>query len=161
MAAEPIRQHRICQIIRITFLCHQEFVAQILGRKSSVEKGRLQHRVTGEVAFDARGIDAAFGLTLQIAVAANVVGIGMSIVDGGQAPSIGVQQLPHLTPGIFIVAAVDQAYIRIVQLHQSHFGGTLDIVAAALDMIQFVHKHTSLPCFLLSFIYRQRTVVNK
>ena len=94
----------------------------------------------GNVALDALRVNFTLGLALQIAVAADVVGIGMGVVDGGQMPAVGVQQLPHLAACVLVVAAVNQADVCIVQLHKTHLGGALDIVAIADNVIQFVHK---------------------
>ena len=137
---KALRQHAGRQLLGVALLRHQKFVAQILGRKAAVQECRLQHRMPGNVALDALRVNFTLGLALQIAVAADVVGIGMGVVDGGQMPAVGVQQLPHLAACVLVVAAVNQADVCIVQLHKTHLGGALDIVAIADNVIQFVHK---------------------
>ena len=57
---------------------------QILAGVSAVEEGRLQNWISGKCALDAGGIDAAAGLILEVTVAANVIGVGVGVVDGGQ-----------------------------------------------------------------------------
>src|SRR5699024_1191147 len=89
------------------------------------------------------GIDLAAGLFLQISVAADVVGIGVGMVDGSQVPAVGVENLAHLAPGILIVAAVYEANLAVPQLHQADFGGTFNIIAPAGHMLQFKHPYFS------------------
>ena len=79
-------------------------MAQVLGGTAAVEESGLQHRVPGEAALDPRGVDLTAGLPLQVLVAADVVGVGVGVVDGGEVPAVGVQQLAHLAPGVLVAA---------------------------------------------------------
>ena len=121
---------------------------QFPGRTAAVQQGRLQHRVAGEGALRAGRVHAAARLALQIPVPADVVGMGMGVVDGRQAPAVFVQDLPGLAPCVLVAAAVDEAHVRVVQPHKADLGGTLHIVAAAGHLYQFVHRRTLLPRFL-------------
>ena len=56
-----------------------------------------------EGTFQTRRIDLAACLFLKKAVAADVVGMGMSIVYGGQVPIVGCQNLQDLLCGILVV----------------------------------------------------------
>ena len=116
---------------------------QILRRIAAVEKRGLEQRVAREIALDAGGIDLAAGLVLQVLVAADVVGVGVRVVDGGQAPAVLVEQLAHLASGFLVVAAVDETDVGAVQAHETDLGGTLDIVAVSGYLIQFVHRGAS------------------
>jgi len=68
-------------------------VPQLLARIATVQKGRLQDRVTGKGAVDPRRIDFTPGLALQILIAADVVSIGVGVVDSGEPPAVGIQNL--------------------------------------------------------------------
>ena len=120
---------------------------QSLGRETAVQVGRLQDGVTGEGAVDAGGVDGAAGLALKVLVAADVVGVGMGVVDGPELPAIGVQHLAHPSPGVLVVAAVDQAHFPLAHLHQTDLGGALDVGTVGGDWDQFVHKTTPLAQF--------------
>jgi len=50
-----------------------------------------------------------------------------------------IQNLPHLSPGVFIVSAVDQANLLIVQFYKPDLGGALDIVTDFGNLDQFIH----------------------
>ena len=137
---KPLRQARRGQLLRVARLRHEKLVPQILRRIAAVEKRGLEQRVAREIALDAGGIDPAAGLVLQVLVAADVVGVGVRVVDGGQVPAVGVEDLAHLAPGLLVVAAVDEADVGAVQAHETDLGGALDIVAVSGYLIQFVHR---------------------
>ena len=113
---------------------------QVLRRIAAVEKRGLEQRVAREIALDAGGIDPAAGLVLQVLVAADVVGVGVRVVDGGQMPAVLVEQLAHLASGLLVVAAVDEADVGVVEAHKTDLGGALDIVAVSGNLRQFVHR---------------------
>ena len=116
---------------------------QVLWRIAAIEKRRLENGGSRKGTLNPGGIDLAAGLFLQISVAADVVGIGVGMVDGSQVPAVGVENLAHLAPGILIVAAVYEANLAVPQLHQADFGGTFNIIAPAGHMLQFKHPHFS------------------
>ena len=101
--------------------------------------------ITREIALDAGGVDLAAGLVLQVLVAADVVGVGVRVVDGGQMPAVGVEDLAHLAPGLLVVAAVDEADVGVVQAHEADLGRALDVVAVSGHLGQFIHGGV-LPC---------------
>ena len=85
--------------------------------------------MAGKGALDPRGVDTASRLSLQISVAANMVGVGVGVVDGGQLPAVGVQMLADLAARVLIAAAVDETDLRALQPHQSDLRRALDIAA--------------------------------
>ena len=136
---KPLRQARRGQLLRVAGLGHEELVLQLLRRIAAVEKRRLEHRVAREIALNAGGVDLAAGLVLQVLVAADVVGVGVRVVDGGQVPAVGVENLAHLAPGLLVVAAVDEADVGVVQAYEA------DLVAVSGHLGQFIHGGV-LPC---------------
>ena len=134
-------QHLLCEFIRIALLRHQKLVPQLPWGISAVEEGRLQQRVPREVAVDPRGIDSASGLSLQVSVSADMVGVGVGVVDGGELPSVFVQNLPHLASGFLVISAVDEADFRVAELYKPDLGRTLDVVAMLRHLYQFIHCH--------------------
>ena len=88
--------------------------------------------MTGKDAVNSRSVDFAPGLSLQILIAANMVSIGVGVVDGREPPAAGVEKLPDFSSGILVVATVNQANILLVQLHQPNFGRTLDVISFVL-----------------------------
>ena len=106
-------------------------MAQLLWRAAAVQHGRLQHRVAGNGALRAGGIEPAPRLALEIPVPADMVGVGVGIVDGGQVPAVFLHELPGLAAGVLVAAAVDETHVRVVQPHKTDLGGTLHIIAAA------------------------------
>ena len=145
-ALESIRQRLRRQHLRAAVLGHQKLMPQVLGRVASVEEGRLQDRVPGEGTVDARGVDPAPGLPLQIAVAADVVRVGGGVVNGLERPAVSVQNLPDLPPCVLVAAAVDEADLLPLQPHQADVGGTFDVVGLLRELYQFVHSVS--PCYL-------------
>lgn len=127
------------QGLNLAVLGHQKLVPKFLAGETAIQKGGLQHWVTGKGSLDARRIYLAPGLGLQVFVAADVVGVGMGIVYGGQPPAIGRKNLAHLFPSVLIVAAIDEADLFRAQPHQPDFGWTLDVVTVASHLYQFVH----------------------
>jgi len=113
---------------------------QLLTRIAAVQKGRLQNGVAGKSTVNPRHVDFAPGLSLQIPVAADVVSVGVGVVDGGEVPAVGVQNLPDFTPRVLIIAAVDQADLLPVQPHQPDLRRTLDVIALLRNLNQFVHN---------------------
>ena len=128
-------------------------MAQLLGRAAAVQHGRLQHRVAGNGALRAGGIEPAPRLALEIPVPADMVGVGVGIVDGGQVPAVFLHKLPGLAAGILVAAAVDEAHVRVVQPHKTNLGGTLHIIAAAGYLNKLVHHKTLLPYVFLIIKY--------
>jgi len=125
-------------------------VLQLLRRIAAVEKRGLKQRVAREIALDAGGVDLAAGLVLQVLVAADVVGVGVRVVDGGQVPAVGVEDLAHLAPGLLVVAAVDQADVFLIQPEEADVGGALDVIRPLGKLYQFVHS--GIPS--VTFLYR-------
>ena len=95
--------------------------------------------MAGKSAVNPRSVYFAPSLTLQILVAADVVGIGMGVIDRGEPPAVGFQDLSDFTPRVLVVAAVDQANVLLVQLHQPDLGWTLDVIAPLCNLDQFIH----------------------
>ena len=103
---------------------------QLLTWVATVQKGRLQNGIAGKGTVDSRCKDFAPGLALQIPVAADVVSVGVGVVDGGEPPAVGVQKLTDFAASVLIIAAVDQANILAVQPHQPDLRRTLDVIAS-------------------------------
>ena len=100
-----------------------------------------------KVALHSGGENPAPCLLLEILISPDVVGIGVGVVDRGETPAVGIQNLPHLAPGILVAPAVNQADTVPLQANQADFGRTLDITASFCDLDQFVHDALpSLPC---------------
>ena len=57
-------------------------MAQILTGKSAIQKGRLQNRMPRKGTVNPWHIDLAAGLPLQIPVAADMIRVGMRVIDG-------------------------------------------------------------------------------
>ena len=55
---------------------------QLSGWTAAVQQRRLQDRMAGEGALRAGGVDAAARLALEVPVPADVVGVGVGVVDG-------------------------------------------------------------------------------
>ena len=116
-------------------------MAQILAGIASVQEGRLQDGAPGEGALDAGRVDLAAGLALQIFVPADMIRVGVGVIDGRKLPAVGVQVLADLAPRVLVAAAVNEADPGVVKLHQADLGGALDIVTVGIrDLDQFVHK---------------------
>lgn len=77
----------------------------------TVQKGRLQNWVAGEITLYTRSKDAAAGLPLQVRISADMVGVGVGIVDNRQAPSVGIQDLLDFPSRILVIATVDETDI--------------------------------------------------
>ena len=92
-----------------------------------------------KVALHSGGENPAPRLPLEILIPPDVVRIGVGVVDRGETPAVGVQNLPHLAPGVLIAPAVNQADTVPLQANQADFGRTLDITASVCDLDQFVH----------------------
>ena len=88
---------------------------------------------------DAGSIDFAAGLILEIAVAADVVGVGVGVVDGCEVPVVCFEKAEYFFSGIFVVSAVDEADVFGVKLYQADAGWALDIVALIGYLYSFVH----------------------
>lgn len=100
-----------------------------------------------KVALHSGGENPAPGLPLEILIPPDVVGIGVGVVDRGETPAVGIQNLPHPAPGVLVAPAVNQADTVPLQANQADFGRTLDITASFCDLDQFVHDALpSLPC---------------
>lgn len=82
-------------------------MAQVFAGISAVQEGGLENGVFGEGLFYAWGVDAAAGLILEVVVAADVIGVGVGVVDGFELPVVGVQKLSDLSAGVFVVSAVN------------------------------------------------------
>ena len=115
-------------------------MAQISGRKAAVKEGRLEDRPAGKGAVDPGGIDPASGLPLEILIAADMVRVGMRVVNRGQMPFVGIEDLPQLSPRVLVVAAVDQADIAVIQADQADLRRTLDIIIPLGNLNQFIHR---------------------
>jgi hypothetical protein len=137
---EPVRQAAGRERLRVALLRQQEFVPQRLRREAAVEKARLQDRMPGEAALDAGRIDFAAGLFLQIRISADVVGVGVRIVDRSQMPAVRVQKLARPAARVLVAAAVDQADVRFVQPDKADLGGTLNIIAVFSHLRQLKHR---------------------
>ena len=116
---------------------------QIPAGEAPIQERWLQNRSTCEGAFDSRRIDGAAGLTLQIAIAADMIRIGVRVVYGSQMPSVCIENLPNLSACILVISAVDQADVILIQSDQSDFGRTLNIIVSICDLYQFIHNSFS------------------
>ena len=91
-----------------------------------------------KIVFDTRCIDPAARLGLQIMIAADMIGVGMGIIDRPQVPVMVFEQFTDFTPCVFIVAAVDQTDFRIVYPDQPDLRRAVDIIAFFRRLHQFV-----------------------
>ena len=119
-------------------------MAQVAGRIPAVEEGRLQKRVARERALDAAGIDAAPGLGLEVAVPADMVGMGVRVEDGFQLPALGIEDLLDLLARVLVAPAVDQSDLIAFAQHYANLGRALDVEASAGGLHQFVHGNAFL-----------------
>ena len=69
-----------------------------------------------------------------------MIGVRMCVVDRGKPPSVSVEKPADLSSGVFVVSAVDQADILFVQLDQSDFRRTLDVIASLGNLYQFIQR---------------------
>ena len=83
----------------------------------------------GEITLHTRRIDFTAGLLLQISVSADMVRVGMRIVDSCQFPSLFIQDFSHPPSGILIASAVDETDFLFTYFYNSNLGRTLHIVA--------------------------------
>lgn len=67
---------------------------QLLTRIAAVQKRGFQNRVTGKGTVDPGRVDFAPGLSLQISVAADVVSVGVGVINDNEPPAVGVKKLP-------------------------------------------------------------------
>ena len=143
------------QRLDVARLGHHEFVAQLFWRIPSIKIGRLQHGMLREVPLDPRRKDVASRLGLQVFVAADVICVGMGIVDRLQRPAVGFKMLSDLFARILVVAAVDQAHLLLPRLHQTDLRRALDVIAVSSHLDQFVHITPPVPacqaCLLCLF----------
>ena len=93
-----------------------------------------------EAAFHPRRIYPAACLPLQVAVAADMIRIGMGIVDRLKLPPVRIKKLPYLPAGILIASAIYEADCIAVQPDQPHLGRALYVIAASRSLHQFEHK---------------------
>jgi len=89
----------------------------------------------GEVPLNARRKNIAARLRLQILVAADVIRIGMRVIDCAQPPAVCIENLADLAPCLLVVSAVDEANIVAIELDQPDLCGALDVVAAFRDLV--------------------------
>jgi hypothetical protein len=89
----------------------------------------------GKVPLDPLREDVATRLRLQILVAADVVRVGVRVVDRAQAPAVRVQNLANLAPGVLVVSAVDEADVVSGELDKPDLRGALDVIAAFCDLV--------------------------
>ena len=68
-------------------------------------------------------------LTLQVFVSADMIGIGVCIVDRRQFPIVLIQNSAYLASCVFIVSAVDQTHLVVVQFDKTDLRGTLYVIA--------------------------------
>ena len=95
--------------------------------------------MTGEITLHTRGVDPAPSLLLQVVVPADVVGVGVGIVDSAQVPAVGFQDLAHLAPCVLVAAAVNEADIVPLQAHQTDLGRALDVITLFGNLDQLIH----------------------
>ena len=93
----------------------------------------------GEITVNARSKDPAVCLVLQIPVPADMVCIGMRVVNCFQLPAVCIQNLPDFTPGILIISAVNQADIGIIQPDKPDFCRAFNIKAVLREAYQLIH----------------------
>ena len=82
-------------------------MTKLARRIAAVEEGRLEDGVASERAFDAGGIDLATGFGGEIPIAADMVGVGVGIIDSRERPRICAEVALDLFARFLIVAAVD------------------------------------------------------
>ena len=79
-------------------------------------------------------VNLAVCLSLQVFVAADMVGVGVGVVDGDQMPAIGVQMLAHLAARVLVAAAINEADVVVSETNQANFCRTFNIVVSGRDL---------------------------
>ena len=137
---EALRQIFRRQSLAIAGLGQQKFVPQGFAGIASVEEGRFQNRVGGDGGVDSWGESGNLQPLLEQGIAAVVVGVGMGVEDGGQTPSLGVQNFLNLSSRVLVAAAVNEDSVGAVQFPDSHLGRALDVIGMLRSLNQFVHR---------------------
>ena len=96
--------------------------------------------MSGQGTLYARGVNMASGLFLQVLISPNVIGVGMCIENHLQLPPVLLQELPNFSPGIFVISAVNQADLIVLQKGEANFNRCVDIVAPRPNLNQFIHN---------------------
>ena len=112
---------------------------QIFAWIAAIQQGRLQNRMPGKITLNSRRINFTACLSLQILIAADVIRIGMRIIDSFQRPFMFIQKLSDLPARVLVIPAVNQADFRIVQLYQSDFCRALYVIIMFRNLYQFIH----------------------
>ena len=113
---------------------------QCLGWEATVQVGGLQQWMSGQGTLYARGVNMASGLFLQVLISPNVIGVGMCIENHLQLPPVLLQELPNFSPGVFVISAVNQADLIVLQKGEANFNRCVDIVAPRPNLNQFIHN---------------------
>ena len=102
----------------------------------------------GECSLNARRIEGAAGLLGEISVAADVVGVGVGVVNSVKRPALAVEMLAHLASSFLVVAAVDEHDMAVAGLNDADLCRTLDVIGVRRDRDEFVHGESSFFHFL-------------
>ncbi|MPM99293.1 hypothetical protein SDC9_146484 [bioreactor metagenome] len=132
-------QRLLRQFIRLALLRQQKFMPQALRWKPAIEKRRFQDRVLRKSPLNSRRKYVAPGLRLQVVIAADMIRIGMRIIDCLEPPVVGIQYLAHFSSRFLVVSTVDEANVVSANLDEPDLCRTLDIVTVLADLLQFVH----------------------
>ena len=76
---------------------------------------------------------------LEILVAANVIRVGVGVVNRSKPSSMCVKDLPDLSSGVLVITAVDQAYVPVVQSDEPDLCRALNVIVPFGNLYQFIH----------------------
>ena len=136
------------QRLGVAFLGEKKLVAQRLHRIAAVEQRRFEDRVLSKCGLDAWRVEGAVGLFGEISVAADVVGVGVGVVNSVKRPALAVEMLAHFAASFLVVAAVDEHDMAVAGLNDADLCRTLDVIGVRRDLDEFVHGESSFFHFL-------------
>lgn len=93
----------------------------------------------GESSFNASCENGAACLLMDVAVAADMVCVAMSVDDAFYSPAILIRNSQHLFPGFLVVAAVNEIYVGVGLPVNTDFCRTIYIVALSTYLFKFIY----------------------
>jgi hypothetical protein len=125
------------------FLSQKKFVPEIAGRETAVKERRFKNRMARKVAFYPRSVNTAPCLSLQVFVAAYMVGVRMSIKNRFQMPAVLIKNLPDFSAGVFIAAAVYKICVGVIFYIYTDFCRAFNVITVLSNLYKFVHVNFS------------------
>ena len=92
-----------------------------------------------KIPLDSRCEYPAARLGLEILVSADMIRVGMGIINGIQNPAVPIQNLLNLLSRIPVIAAVDEISPAVLGNRKPHLCGTLDIIGMVRYLNQLIH----------------------